>query len=124
MTTQKFASGKYTIAECDRCGFRFKRKELREIVIRTKPTDLQVCSACWEKDHPQNLQGMYPVTDPQAARDPRVDKSLAFSGGDYSSRGIQWGWNPVGGARSFDGGLTPNALALAVEVGTVTVTIT
>jgi hypothetical protein len=124
MTTQKFASGKYTIAECDRCGFRFKRKDLKELVIRTKPTNLQVCSACWEKDHPQNLQGMYPVTDPQAARDPRVDKSLAFSGGDYSSRGIQWGWSPVGGARSFDDELTPNALVATVNTGTVTVTIT
>ena len=124
MATQKFASSKYTIAECDRCGFRFKRKELKEIVIRTKPTGLQVCSVCWEKDHPQNLQGMYPVTDPQAARDPRVDKSLAFSGGDYSSRGIQWGWSPVGGSRSFDDGLTPNNLALTANVGTVTVTIT
>jgi RNA polymerase subunit RPABC4/transcription elongation factor Spt4 len=124
MATQKFASSKYTIAECDRCGFRFKRKELKEIVIRTKPTDLQVCPECWEKDHPQNLQGMYPVTDPQAARNPRVDKSLAFSGGDYSSRGIQWGWNPVGGPRLFDDGLTPNNLALTANVGTVTVTIT
>jgi hypothetical protein len=124
MATQKFASGKYTIAECDRCGFRFKRTDLKETVIRTKPTGLQVCSVCWEKDHPQNLQGMYPVTDPQAARDPRVDKSLAFSGGDYSSRGIQWGWSPVGGSRSFDDGLTPNNLALTANVGTVTVTIT
>jgi len=85
---------------------------------------LQVCSVCWEKDHPQNLQGMYPVTDPQAARDPRVDKSLAFSGGDYSSRGIQWGWNPVGGARGFTVVETPNDLAPLGIVGTVTVVIT
>jgi len=124
MATQKFASGKHTIAECDRCGFRFKRTDLKEIVIRTKPTGLQVCSVCWEKDHPQNLQGMYPVTDPQAARNPRVDKSLAFSGGDYSSRGIQWGWNPVGGARGFTVVETPNDLAPLGIVGTVTVVIT
>ena len=124
MAAQKFASGKHTIAECDRCGFRFKRVELKELIVRTKPTDLQVCPQCWEPDHPQNLQGMYPVTDPQAARNPRVDKSLSFDGGDYSSRDFQWGWNPVGGSRGFDAGLTPNNLVLAVELGTVTVATT
>lgn len=121
MAAQKFASGKHTIAECDRCGFRFKRVELKELIVRTKPTDLQVCPQCWEPDHPQNMQGMYPVTDPQAARNPRVDKSLSFSGGNYSSRDFQWGWNPVGGARDA---LTPNNLALTANVGTVTVQIT
>ena len=124
MAAQKFASGKYTIAECDRCGFRYKRKQLKELVVRTKPTQLQVCPSCWEKDHPQNLQGMYPVVDPQAARDPRVDKSLAFTGGNVSSRGIEWGWNPVGGTRAFTDVLTPNSLAPVGIVGTVTVVIT
>jgi len=69
------------------------------------------------------MQGMYPVEDPQALRNPRTDKSRAFTGGDYSSRGIQWGWNPVGGSRSFDATLTPNSLALQADVGIVTVTI-
>jgi hypothetical protein len=40
------------------------------------------------------------------------------------SRNIQWGWNPVGGASSFDVALTPNYLALTVEIGTVTVVTT
>ena len=124
MAAQKFASGKHTIAECDRCGFRFKRTELKELTVRTKPTDMQVCPECWEPDHPQNMQGMYPVTDPQAVSNPRVDKSLAYTGGDYSSRDFQWGWNPVGGSRGFDDGLTPNVLVLRAYVGTVTVTIT
>jgi hypothetical protein len=44
VSAQKFASGKYTIADCDRCGFRYKRKDLKELVIRTHPTDLQVCN--------------------------------------------------------------------------------
>ena len=39
------------------------------------------------------------------------------------SRDIQWGWNPVGGSRLFDAGLTPNYLALAAQVGTVTIQI-
>jgi hypothetical protein len=40
------------------------------------------------------------------------------------SRNIQWGWNPVGGASFFDDALTPNYLALAVEIGTVTISTT
>jgi hypothetical protein len=40
------------------------------------------------------------------------------------SRDIQWGWNPVGGARIFDVGLTPNYLDPLVEIGTVTVVTT
>ena len=33
---QKFASAKYTIAECDRCGFRYKLRQLKEIFIRAR----------------------------------------------------------------------------------------
>jgi hypothetical protein len=40
------------------------------------------------------------------------------------SRVFQWGWNPVGGASGFDTLLTPNNLVLAIELGTVTVTVT
>ena len=122
--SNKFASGKNAISECDRCGQQFKLTALKEIIVRTRKTNVMVCPQCWEPDHPQNMQGMYPVQDPQGLRNPRPDKSLAFSGGDYSSRGIQWGWNPVGGSRSFDATLTPNSLALQADVGTVTVTIT
>lgn len=124
----KFASGKRSIAECDRCGQRYKLKELKELIIRTKNTNILVCPTCWEPDHPQNLQGMYPVEDPQAVRNPRRDNTYVISGVNYlgalseGSRQIQWGWNPVG----FNGisGLTPNNLAAVGVVGTVGVTIT
>jgi hypothetical protein len=36
------------------------------------------------------------------------------------SRQIEWGWNPVGGASSFDSVLTPNSLIAIGIVGTVT----
>ena len=120
--SSKFASGKRALSECDRCGQRYKLTALKELIVRTRKTNVMVCPTCWEADHPQNMQGMYPVEDPQGLRNPRPDKSRAFTGGDYSSRGIQWGWNPVGGARFFDTALTPNALALRAYVGTVTVT--
>lgn len=122
--SSKFASGKHAISECDRCGQRYKLTVLKELIVRTRKTNIMVCPECWEPDHPQNMQGMYPVEDPQGLRNPRPDKSRAFTGGDYTSRDIQWGWNPVGGARGFDDGLTPNVLVLRAYVGTVTVTIT
>jgi hypothetical protein len=121
----KFASGKYAIAQCDRCNFRFKLKELKTLVIKTKNVNILVCRECYEPDQPQLQLGMYPVNDPQAVRNPRPDNSYIVSGldvdGDPSggSRIFQWGWNPVGGSR--DGGLTPNDLILQVQLGTVTV---
>jgi len=122
----KFASGKNAIAECDRCGFRYKLTELKKEIVKTKLYNLLVCPTCWTPDQPQLQLGMYPVDDPQAVREPRPDLSYQVSGtgGDGGSRIFQWGWNPVGGASFFDAALTPNNLALTVSLGTVTVTVT
>jgi hypothetical protein len=126
----RFASGKKAIAICDRCGFQFRLKELKALVIKTKNVNILVCNECWEPDQPQLLLGMYPVDDPQGLRNPRPDSSYRQSGllsdGEPGggSRQIQWGWSPVGGASYFDEDLTPNNLVLDVEVGTVTVVVT
>ena len=131
----RYSSGKNAISECDRCGFRFKLKKLRSLVIKTKNVNILVCPECWEPDQPQLQLGMYPVQDPQAVREPRRDNSYLQSGytglqltlntdfGDPSggSRIFQWGWAPVGGSRSNDVGLTPNALAPAGVVGNITI---
>ena len=127
----RFASGKRAIAECDRCGFRVKLKELQNLVIKTKRVAIKVCRPCYEQDHPQLQLGMYPVSDPQALRDPRPDfngynASGLNAAGNVSegSRIFQWGWNPVGGSSIYDAVLTPNALVAQGAVGTVTVSIT
>ena len=138
----KYASGKYAIAECDRCAQRYKLKELRIQTLKTKPYKVKVCKTCWDPDHPQLQLGLYPVNDPQAVYDPRPDVSYQVSGQsglqlnitsvgpdgfgspELGSRVIQWGWNPVGGSRGPDAGLTPNDLVQQVIVGTVTVTTT
>jgi len=126
----RFASGKNSIAECDRCGFRFKLTKLKREVVKTKNYELLVCGPCWDPDQPQLQLGMYPVDDPQGVRNPRPDRSYQISGLDVEgylgggSRIFQWGWNPVGGASFFDAVLTPNNLALVVEIGTVTVATT
>ena len=128
--SNRFASGKNAIAECDRCGQRFKLKTLKTEIVKTKEYNLLVCPACWDPDHPQLQLGMYPVDDPQALRNPRPDRSYVISGlladGELGggSRIFQWGWYPVGGSRANDDGLTPNNLVLSIELGTVTVTVT
>lgn len=116
--SSQFAFGKHTIAECDYCGFRYKLKELRKLVVKGNVVNIKVCPTCWEKDHPQLMLGSFPVDDPQAVREPRPDNSYA---GPYSSREIQWGWAPVGGPR--DAGLTPSTLVVQGYVGDVTVTV-
>ena len=127
--SNRFASGKKAIAECDRCGQQYKLKNLKTEIIKTKKYELLVCPECWDPDQPQLQLGMFPVDDPQALRNPRRDTTYVTSGlnagGNLSggSRDIQWGWNPVGGARFFDSLLTPNYLALTAQVGTVTISI-
>ena len=126
----KYSSGKNSIAECDICGQRYKLVELRKLTIKTKLTNIKACPECWNPDQPQLQLGMYPVNDPQAVREPRPDISYTASGIDIlgnqsgGSRVFQWGWNPVGGSQGFDAVLTPNNLAMAVEIGTVTVVVT
>lgn len=138
----KFASGKYAIAQCDRCDQRYKLKELRTQILKTKPFKIKVCKTCWDPDHPQLSLGLYPVDDPQAVREPRPDVSYLQSGSsglqinltgvgpdgfgsiEMGSRVFQWGWNPVGGSRLFDNDLTPDDLKGYGQVGTVTVSIT
>lgn len=136
----KYASGKNSISECDRCGFRYMLKVLKTLTIKTKNVKIKVCPTCWEPDQPQLSLGLYPVNDPQAVREPRPDLSYWQSGltglqTDYNagtlplqdgfpgggSRIFQWGWAPVGGARSDDAGLTPNNLVAQTTVANVTI---
>ena len=138
-----YASGKNSIAECDRCGQRYKLKELKKQVLKTKLYNIKVCPSCWDPDQPQLQLGMYPISDPQAVRDPRPDVSYQQSGTnglqininggtgvdgfgepDMGSRVFQWGWAPVGGARSFDNALTPDDLKGYGQLGTVTISTT
>jgi hypothetical protein len=138
-----YASGKHSIAECDRCGQRFKLSQLRKLTIKTRMVSIKVCDECWEQDQPQLQLGMYPVNDPQAVREPRPDISYYASGtsglqiqngdnntldeGGYpegGSRVFEWGWYPVGGSSGFDRALTPNALVATGTVNSVTISTT
>ena len=124
----RFASGKNSIAMCDRCGQQFKLTALRKEIVKTKLNNVLVCPQCFDPDQPQLQLGMYPVDDPQAVRNPRNDTTYVTAGVNASgsltggSRDVQWGWSPVGGSSNFDAVLTPNYLVATTYVGTVTVT--
>ena len=139
----KYASGKHSIAECDRCGQRYKLSQLKKLTIKTKLVSIKVCPECWDPDHPQLQLGMYPVNDPQAVREPRPDISYYASGPsglqinqgggtsqsqagfpEGGSRVIQWGWYPIGGSSGVDRNLTPNYLVGKGNINSVTITTT
>lgn len=72
---QRFASNKRAVALCDVCGFQYKLKELRNVIVKGRDTNVKACPECWDPDHPQLHLGEYPVDDPQALRDPRPDNA-------------------------------------------------
>lgn len=124
----QFASGRYAIAICDRCGEEWMLKELKKEIVKQRETGLLMCPDCWDPDQPQLMLGTFPIDDPQGLRTSRRDTSYLVSGLTATgtlgegSRVIQWGWNPVGGATGHGVNLlTPNDLVAVGAVGQVVV---
>ena len=97
-----FASEKRALGICDRCGFQYKLKYLKQEYWNRNKRSNRVCEECWDGDHPQLRLGRKDFKDYQALRDPRVNF------GDKESRGL-FGFDPVGSFQMFS------------YVGTVTV---
>lgn len=110
-----FVSEKRAAGICDRCGLRFKLKDLKFETVKQRRTSLRTCPSCFDPDHPQLMLGTFPINDPQALRNPRSDSSEL-----PSERDLQWGWAPVG-LRSSDYG-PPSLLQATGGVGSVTIT--
>jgi NAD-dependent SIR2 family protein deacetylase len=63
-----FATGKYSQAICDRCGYQYPYLELRK-----EWNGLFVCPECYEPKHPQ-LDPPYHAADPEALKNARPDR--------------------------------------------------
>ena len=63
-----FASGKYSQAICDRCGYQYPYLELRK-----EWNGLFTCPECFEPKHPQ-LDPPYHAGDPEALKNARPDR--------------------------------------------------
>lgn len=100
-----FASGRYALGTCDMCAGVYMLKDLRPEIYNQRPTGFLVCEECWDLDNPQLQLGKFPINDPQALRNARVDTNL------IQSREL-WGWNPVGNESTNivceDGAVTVN----------------
>jgi len=73
-----FATGKFSLAICDRCGMEYGYSELRE-----EWTGLRTCPECWEEKHPQLLPPQT-VRDPEGLENPRqarTEPMVAYAGG-------------------------------------------
>ena len=70
-----YATAKFALAHCDRCGFRFKLLELKK-----ECNGLKVCHRCYEPKHPQ-LEPTTNVADSEAIFDPRPDKDVEAGDG-------------------------------------------
>jgi len=71
--SNRFASGQRALAICDVCGFPYKLRELRSLIVKGRDTNVKACPECWNPDQPQLSLGEFPVDDPQALRNPRPD---------------------------------------------------
>ena len=109
-----FASGKKSIAFCDRCGFEYPYTDLVFEIFNQKRTGYKVCSECLDVDQPQLQLGKYSSDDPQALLDPRPDRGLAASRRFFA-------FNPIGGGITELGSSTLG-LDMFGKVGKLTVT--
>lgn len=94
---------------CDRCGFRYRLKELRTLYNLNKPTNTLVCPDCWEASHPQLDTRTVKTVDRQFVPNSRSDLPERRDSRDL------WGWNPVG---------METTNTITCEVGIVRVTVT
>ena len=106
-----FASGKYALAICDRCGQQYKFLQLKK-----EWNGLEVCPECYEPKHPQ-LDPSYHAADAQAlpfTRPAREEPTTVFVGAPGDSAFESDGMQPAKQSR---------ALIIGSSVGKVTVVI-
>jgi len=110
-----YASGKHSIAICDRCGFQYKYTQLRE-----EWNGFRVCPECFEPKHPQ-LEPVRHLADPEALRHPRPDVPATIVAGAGVVRTIDA--NSVMSVTGDVIGSEFSQEAATGEIGTVTVVI-
>ena len=109
--SEAFAAGRIARGICDRCGWEYALRELRDEVVDQKKTGLFVCGTCFDIDHPQLRLGDTPIYDPQALRNPRPDTRS-----DVTNTPVMSGTYTASGAPIFNTNVTP-AVGTAVLTG-------
>ena len=118
MTT--FATGKYALALCDRCGQQFKFNQLRQ-----EWNGLKTCPQCFETKHPQ-LEPSYHSADAQAlpwTRPARVEPVTVFVGGSGDSSFESNGMQPSENAKKLQSVFSIGEITISTA-STTTYTVT
>lgn len=115
VTNMSFAKGKHAYGICDRTGFRYPLKDLRNQIKDQKRTGLLVGKDVLDKDQPQLQLGRLRLNDPEALRNPRPQNDLE------ASRGL-FGFNPIGGWNSAYGDSSLSNMVLKGNIGNLKIT--
>ena len=99
-----YATGRYALGICDRCG-----QQYRYLELRLEWNGLKVCPECYEPKAPQ-LDPFTPPPDPQALYQPRTERKEPLT-------------VPVGAGRIFPPPSTSFGLAGITSLGTVVVVL-
>ena len=100
-----YATGKYAIAQCDRCSFEYPLNQLKK-----EWNGLKTCSECWEPKHPQ-LEPLPHVMDPEALYEPRPNNDVEVGEGYILSNNDNIIGSPIPGYR------------MTASLGEVTITV-
>lgn len=109
-----YAKGKYAYGICDRTGFRYPLKDLRNQVKDQKRTGLLVGKDVLDKDQPQLQLGRIRTNESQSLRHPRPQTDLAESRRYFA-------FNPIGGGVTEFGSSTMG-LDMEGNIGTIKIT--
>lgn len=106
-----FATGKYALGICDRCGQQYELLQLKK-----EWNGLFTCPECWEPKHPQ-LDPPYHAADAVAVKNPRparIEPMTVYVGAPGDSAFTSNGMMPS---------RQENQLLIACRVGTVEIVI-
>tara|TARA_R110000796_G_scaffold114283_1_gene225987 strand:- start:1328 stop:1669 length:342 start_codon:yes stop_codon:yes gene_type:complete len=109
-----YAKGKHAYGICDRTGFRYPLKDLRNQVKDQKRTGLLVGKDVLDKDQPQLQLGRIRTNESQSLRHPRPQTDLAESRRYFA-------FNPIGGGVTEFGSSTMG-LDMEGNIGTIKIT--
>tara|TARA_R100000781_G_C4051312_1_gene117683 strand:- start:366 stop:689 length:324 start_codon:yes stop_codon:yes gene_type:complete len=105
-----YASAKFAIALCDRCGFQYKLLDLKK-----EWNGLKTCPECFEVKHPQ-LNPHTAPSDPQALYDPRPNNDEELGEGFVVVVDNNF-MNPANVGSNFE------ITEMTASVGAVTITV-
>ena len=96
---------------CDKCGLRYKLKDLRQEYILGRGVGNRVCKWCWDASHPQLDTRKVRTDDKQSVRNSRSDKPELAASREF------YGFSPFVGGNEATSTATIEQGSVKVELG-------